>query len=87
VILLLWVCDGDGDGWEQNHRWFGLQGFTVLGFRIQGLNIRVPEMGFRVQGLNVQVPEMGFRVNVRVPELGFRVQGFNVRVPKLGFRV
>ena len=33
-----------------------------MGFRVQGLNVGVPEMGFRVQGLNVRVPEMGFRI-------------------------
>jgi hypothetical protein len=47
-----------------------------LGFRVQGLNVRVSEFGFRVQGLNV-----------RASELGFRVQGLNVRVSELGFRI
>ena len=45
-----------------------LDGFRVLGFRVQGL-------GFRVLGLGVQ--GLGFRVlGFRVQGLGFRVLGF-----------
>ena len=59
----------------------GVLGFWGLGFRVQGLGLRVQGSGFRVQGLGLRVQGSGFRVQGLGVRLGSFEGSTKVKVP------